>query len=163
VIISASSLTSADEPTVHTFIARDQTMIAARSLLLVVLLAMPSGAPAETMSFENAAAILGKSCGDDNVANCRGLNLDANRLKDCLYRNQDSMSAECKADYARALDAIQKRVAAHAAVPRMCEREASKLCAGLPKGDRKITGCLVAATKGVSARCNQAISEAGYR
>ena|SRR5579862_8280010 len=136
-------------------------MIAVRPLLLVVLLAAP--ASAETMSFEDATAILGKSCGADIEANCRGVNLDANRLKDCLYRNQDSMSAQCRADYLGAFEAIQKRVAAHAAVPKMCEREISKLCTGLPKGDSKAIGCIVTATRGVSARCNQAINDAGYR
>ncbi|THD70819.1 MAG: hypothetical protein E7813_07345 [Bradyrhizobium sp.] len=138
-------------------------MIAVRPLLLVVLLAAPSLVSAETMSFEDATAILGKSCGADIDANCRGVNLDANRLKDCLYRNQDSMSAQCKTDYIGAFDAIQKRAAAHAAVPKMCEREVSKLCTGLPKGDGKVIGCLVTATRGVSARCNQAINDAGYR
>jgi hypothetical protein len=138
-------------------------MIAVKPFLLVVLLAAPSLASAETMSFEDATAMLGKSCGQDIDANCRGVNLDANRLKDCLYRNQDSMSAQCKTDYLGAFEAIQKRIAAHAAVPKMCEREVSKLCTGIPKGDSKVVGCLVTATRGVSARCNQAINEAGYR
>ena len=62
--------------------------------------------------------MLGKSCGADIVANCRGVNIDSTRLKDCLYRNQDVMSAQCKADYPRALDAIQKRIAARFTVGR---------------------------------------------
>jgi hypothetical protein len=135
----------------------------ARSLLLVVVLAAPSLAAAQTMSFEDATAILGKSCGADIESNCRGVNLDAARLKDCLYRNQDSVSAQCRADYIRAFDAIQKRIAARAAVAKLCEREASKLCGGVPKQDGKALGCILAATRGVSARCNQAIGDAGYR
>jgi hypothetical protein len=135
----------------------------ARSLLLVVVLAAPSLAAAQTMSFEDATAILGKSCGGDIESNCRGVNLDAARLKDCLYRNQDSVSAQCRADYIRAFDAIQKRIAARAAVAKLCEREASKLCGGVPKQDGKALGCILAATRGVSARCNQAIGDAGYR
>ena len=134
-----------------------------RSLLLVVVLAAPSLASAETMSFEDATAILGKSCGEDIESNCRGVNLDASRLKDCLYRNQDTVSAQCKADYIRAFDAIQKRIAARAAVAKMCEREVSKLCGGVPKQDGKALGCILTATRGVSARCSQAISDAGYR
>ena len=136
----------------------------ARSLLLVVVLAAPSLAAAQTMSFEDATAILGKSCGGDIESNCRGVNLDAARLKDCLYRNQDSVSAQCRADYIRAFDAIQKRIAARAAVAKLCEREASKLCGGVPKQDGgKSLACILAATRGVSARCNQAIGDAGYR
>lgn len=137
-------------------------MIRARSILLIVALAAPSLAAAETMSFGEAASILGKSCGKDIDDNCRGVNFDATRLKDCLYRNQDSMSAQCKADYGRAFDAIQKRIAARATVARQCEYEIVKKCHGKAKEASKSLECLLA-TPNVSARCNQAIGDAGYR
>ncbi|KAH2824801.1 hypothetical protein KXV85_000331, partial [Aspergillus fumigatus] len=64
-------------------------MVRGRIFLLAALLAAPSWAAAETMSFGDAAAMLAKGCGAEIVANCRGVNLDANRLKECLSRNQD--------------------------------------------------------------------------
>jgi hypothetical protein len=134
-----------------------------RSILLVLALVAPPMASAETMNFEDATAILGKSCAKDIESNCRGVNLDSIRTKDCLYRNRDSVSAQCTADYVRAFDAIQKRIAARAAVSKLCEREASKLCGGLKKGDSKALECILTATRGVSAKCNQAIGDAGYR
>jgi hypothetical protein len=143
-------------------IVSDEAMIRARSILLIVALAAPSLASAETMSFGDAAAILGKSCRKDIEDNCRGVNFDSTRLKDCLYRNQDSMSAQCKADYGRAFDAIQKRIAARAVVARSCEYEIVKKCHGTAKEASKSLGCLLA-TPTVSARCNQSISDAGYR
>ena len=78
----------------------------------IALLAVPSWAAAETMSFGDAAAMMAKGCGADIVAYCRGVNLDGNRLKECLSRNQDVTSPQCKATYLQALDAIQKRIAA---------------------------------------------------
>ena len=72
------------------------------------------------------------------------------------------MSAQCKTDYVRAFDATQKRVAARAAVRKLCERELVKLCGGVQKDDGNALGCILAATRGVSAKCNQAISEAGF-
>ena len=114
------------------------------------------------MSFGDAAAILSKSCGKDIDANCRGVNFDSSRLKDCLSRNQDVVSAQCKADYVRSFDAIQKRVAARAAVPKLCERDIVKSCGGDRKEIGKALECLLAAS-GVSAKCNQAIGDAGYR
>jgi hypothetical protein len=132
-------------------------------IFLILALAASPPVSAETMSFENATAMLGASCGKDIDANCRGVNLDSARLKDCLARNRDSVSALCNADYVRAFDAIQKRIAARAAIPRMCDREALKMCGGSLKEDRKILQCLVTTPRGVSAKCNQAISEAGYR
>ncbi len=115
------------------------------------------------MRFEDAAGKLGTSCARDIDANCRGVNLDSIRLKDCLVRNEDSLSAQCRADYARAFDAIQKRAAARAAVRKMCDRELAKLCGGAQKDYGSALECVLTATRGVTARCNQAIGEAGYR
>jgi hypothetical protein len=148
--------------TVDGFIMSDDAMVRSRSILLVLVLAAPSLASAETMSFGDAAAILGKSCGKDIDANCRGVNLDSSRLKDCLYRNQDVVSAQCKVDYVRSFEAIQKRIAARAVVLKMCERDIVKLCGGTRKDIGKGLECLLAAP-GVSAKCNQAIGDAGYR
>ena len=134
-------------------------------LILSIVLAMAwSMASADTTKFEDAAAILGASCAKDIDTNCRGVNLDPTRMKDCLYRNQDVLSAQCKTDYVRAFDAIQKRVAARAAVAKLCERDVAKFCPGVPKGDRgQALNCLLAGPRGVSINCNKTITEAGYR
>ena len=134
-----------------------------RSILFVLLIAAPSLASAQTVSFESATALLGASCGADIEANCRGVNLDPNRLRDCLSRNQDSVSPLCTADYVRVFDAIQKRVAARAAVAKLCDRDGLKLCGGAPKVDGKALECLLAAPRGISFRCTQALGNAGYR
>jgi len=108
--------------------------------------------------------MLGSSCAKDIESNCRGVNPDPTRLKDCLYRNQDVLTPQCKNDYGRAFDAIQKRVAARAAVTKLCARDVAKFCAGIQKGDSgKALECLLAGPRGVSINCNKAIAEAGYR
>ena len=118
---------------------------------------------AETMSFENASAILAESCGKDIDANCAGVNLDASRLKECLIRNQDSVSAQCRADYGRAFDAIAKRGAARIAVGKACEREKQKLCAEAQDKPGSAVACLVKVTRGLGPGCIKALGEAGYR
>src|ERR1700679_2786508 len=140
------------------------------ALFVAVVAASPpmspvmSAAMPETMSFENAIAILAESCGKDIDANCLGVNLDAPRLKECLYRNQDSVSQQCRADYVRAFDAIQKRVAAHGAVGKLCLREKQKLCADATAKPGETIDCLLKApTRGFSVACNKALTEAGYR
>ena len=107
--------------------------------------------------------MLGASCAKEIDTNCRGVSLDPARLKDCLLRNQDSLSAQCRTDYVRAFDAIQKRVAARSAVAKICERDAVKLCGGIQKDGVQALECILTAPRGLSARCNQAIGEAGYR
>jgi hypothetical protein len=134
--------------------------LALRPLLLAALLAAPSLASAEAMSFEDATAILGASCGKDIDDNCRGVNLDPTRLKDCLVRNQDVVSAQCKADYPRVFTAVQLRAAARAGVFKICEKEAIKLCGGAEKAD--VLQCLASAKRGVSIQCTKTITDAGY-
>jgi outer membrane protein OmpA-like peptidoglycan-associated protein len=148
-------------------IVSDEAMIRGLLTSFVLVLAAPSLAAAQTqapptMNFGDAAAMLAKSCGADVAATCRGVNLDSTRLKDCLYKNQDVMSAQCKADYPRALDAIQKHIAARGNVARQCEYEIVKKCHGKAKDAPKYLGCLLAESN-VSARCSQAIGDAGYR
>jgi hypothetical protein len=139
-------------------------MNAIRLILSILLAAAWSSASAETVKFEDAAGLLGASCAKDIEANCRGVNLDPTRMKDCLYRNQDVLSPQCKNDYISTFDAIQKRVAARSAVTKLCERDVAKFCPGVQKGDRgKAIDCLLAGPRGVSINCNKAVSEAGYR
>jgi hypothetical protein len=135
-----------------------------RLILSIVIATAWSSASAETMRFEEAAAMLAASCAKDIDSNCRGVNPDPTRLKDCLTRNQDVLSPQCKNDYGRAFEAIQKRVAARAAVTKLCVRDVAKFCGDIPKGDSgKALECLLAGPRGVTINCNKAIAEAGYR
>src|SRR5689334_22772083 len=102
-------------------------MVRGGVILFAFALAAPSLAAAETMSFGDAAAMLANSCAAEISANCRGVSLDSNRLKECLSRNQDVLSSQCKSDYLRSFDAIQKRIAARVAVANACTREIVKL------------------------------------
>src|SRR5262245_1017029 len=137
-------------------------MVRGSIFLFVAWLAVPSVAAAETMSFGDAAAMLAKGCGAEITANCRGVNLDSNRLKECLSRNQDVTSPQCKATYLQAFDAIQKRIAARVTVANACTREIVKLCGGSTKETSRSIPCLTTA-QGVSPRCIQAMDDAGYR
>jgi hypothetical protein len=137
-------------------------MVRGGILIILVALIVPSLAMAQTISFGESAGMIAASCAADINANCRGVNLDANRLKECLSRNQDVISAPCKATYFKAFEAIQKRVAARVTVANACQREIVKLCGGSTKETSRSIPCLMTAT-GVSARCQQAMGEAGYR
>ena len=132
------------------------------ALVVAVIAALPAIAADPTTNFESSTAILADSCGKDIEANCLGVSLDATRLKECLSRNQDVISPQCKANYLKALDAIQQRVAARVAVANACAREIVKLCAGSTKETSKSVPCLVTAS-GVGPRCEAAIGDAGYR
>ena len=137
-------------------------MVRGGSFLLFVALTAPQLAAAETTSFADSAALLARSCAAEITANCRGVNFNSDRLKECLSRNQDVLSPQCKTNYFQVFDAIQKRIAARTAVANACSREIVKLCAGSTKETSKSVPCLTTA-QGVSARCIQAMGDAGYR
>jgi hypothetical protein len=137
-------------------------MVRGGSILLVVALTAPSLAAAETMSFGDAAALLAKNCAAEITANCRGVNLNSDRLKECLSRNQDVASPQCKANYLASFEAIQKRVAARVTVAQSCRLEIIKLCHGSTKETSKSVPCLMT-VQGVGRNCTQAMVDAGYR
>src|SRR5450755_675353 len=112
-----------------------------RSILLIVAMAAPSLASAQTMNFEEAASLLGASCGKDIDDNCRGVNLDPGRLKDCLLRNQDVVSPKCQADYPRAFAAIQQRITARATLSKLCNWELNHLCGDVRQDPAKGLQC----------------------
>ena len=114
------------------------------------------------MTFGDAAALLAKSCGAEITSQLPRRQSRRQPLKECLSRNQDVMSPQCKASYLQRFDAIQKRIAARVTVANACTREIVKLCAGSTKETSKSVPCLVTA-KGVSRNCTQAIVDAGYR
>jgi hypothetical protein len=137
-----------------------------RILMIIAVLAVAasSSAFADTVKFEDSAALLGAACARDIDANCRGVNLDPQRMKDCLLRNQDVLTPQCKNEYSRAFEAIQKRVAARLAVFKLCERDMVKLCPGVQKGDRSAAiDCLLAGPRGIGINCGKSLGEAGYR
>ena len=134
------------------------------TIIAVLGLAAASSASAETIKFEESAALLGAACARDIDANCRGVNLDPLRMKDCLLRNQDVLTPQCKSEYSRAFDQIQKRVAARLAVFKLCERDIVKLCPGVQKGDRGgAVDCLLAGPRGIGINCGKSVGEAGFR
>ena len=137
-------------------------MVRGGSFLLFVALTAPQLAAAETTSFADSAALLARSCAAEITANCRGVNFNSDRLKECLSRNQDVLSPQCKTNYFQVFDAFQKRIAARTAVANACSREIVKLCAGSTKETSKSVPCLMTA-KGVSRNCTQAMVDAGYR
>lgn len=149
--------------TMANFPVSDATMVRGFVTFIVLALAMPSPATAETMSFGDSLGLLAKSCGAEIIANCRGVNPDSTRLKECLSRNRDVLSQQCQSDYLAAFDAIQKRVAARVTVANACQREIVKVCGGSTKETSKSVPCLISTPKGISNNCLKAVDDAGYR
>ncbi|MBA5778793.1 hypothetical protein H2509_16835 [Stappia sp. F7233] len=120
-------------------------------------------ASAETIGFAEAIKILGASCGADIEKYCKNVNLGGGRIQQCLVENEAKVSAQCKTDYAGVFALLQQRFAAQAAVEKVCNRDTQQYCKLTKPGKGNILKCLLKAEPSVSAKCNQAITDAGYR
>ncbi|MEW6257935.1 MAG: hypothetical protein AB1592_18440 [Pseudomonadota bacterium] len=135
-----------------------------RILLAATLLAGSAvAANAQTISYAQAGALLAKSCGADINKLCANVNLGNGALIDCMDSKISKVSATCQADYAMAKASIAKRDEAQDSIAKICNADAARLCQGMIPQDGNLLSCLLEATKVVSAACNQAITDAGYR
>ena len=133
-----------------------------RAILVIAALIGVTPAAAQTMSFEEAMQVLVASCGRDIDRYCRGVNLGAGRLRACLV-NQGKVAPLCKSSAEQAMAAVEKRAAARVAVLKICAIDAQRMCGSVQKGDGQILECMLTAQRGTSPKCNQAITDAGYR
>jgi len=134
-----------------------------RLMLLLLALALPLPAAAQGVNFEQATALLAASCGADIDNVCRGVNLDPARLKDCLRRNDDGLSPKCKADYLRAIGAIEQRVTARGKLVQLCNWELNRFCKEIRADRIKGLQCLLESAKKATPNCQKAVEAAGYR
>lgn len=133
-------------------------------LMLVLAAAMPAGAQQFTpsVSFADSLAALAAACGKDIDVHCAGVNIASNRLKNCLSRNQPTLSPACRDTYGRVFTQIDKRIQARNGFLKHCEADAKKLCAAAGQEEGALVECLLSA-KRVGWRCSQAIVEANFR
>jgi Cysteine rich repeat len=120
-------------------------------------------AQAQTASYADAADRLAAACSKDIDEYCRGVNLGSGRMKNCLSQNRDGLSFECKETFTQTFALIEKRAQARMALLKLCDIEVRKLCSGVAKGDSQIFECILTASAGVSRKCSQAITDAGFR
>ena len=131
--------------------------------VLVSLVGLTSAAEAATISYADAVTTLAANCGADINKLCKGLNLGNNRISDCLAQKAAQVSPQCNATLSAVLTSIQERLQAQVAVTKLCRDDASRRCEGVVPGEAHILTCLLKAKNVVSRKCNQAITDAGWR
>jgi hypothetical protein len=119
-------------------------------------------ASAQTMSYKDAGGLIAKSCGKDIERFCASVNMGGGALRDCLMKVETRLSPQCVGDYKTAQASLDKRAAAQADVPKLCELDARRYCKGVKPGDGNYLTCLNTASKVVSANCQQALADAGW-
>jgi len=122
-----------------------------------------SHAQAQTIGYAQAIDRLAVACGADIQKHCKGKRLGSGEIRNCLIQKQASLSNRCRTAYADAFTQLERRFAAQAAVAKICERDALQYCNGVQFGDGNYLDCMLQASRVISKRCNQAITDAGWR
>ncbi len=135
--------------------------------LLVLLFALLANstlpASAQTIGYAEAIDRLAVACGADIKKHCKGVPLGQGGVRNCLIRNQAKNSPRCNSTMADVFRLLEIRAAAQANVARICDADARRLCQGVQPGDGNLLECALKARRAVSAKCNQAITDAGWR
>lgn len=134
-----------------------------RLLPLIVCLAVTSGATAQTVGYADAIQILSKSCGSDISRYCGNATLANYGIGRCLEGARDKVSSQCLADLDRVRRDIAARSKAQADAESICANDIRRLCPMTQRGRGHVLVCMLKAEPSVSKRCNQAITDAGWR
>jgi outer membrane protein OmpA-like peptidoglycan-associated protein len=125
---------------------------------LPVLMSVPT--VAQTLGYAEAIDQLAKSCRTDIANYCKSEPLGEGRVWQCLSRNR--ISAGCSSSIGVLAALLKKRAAARAAVPKVCDVDIRRMCAGVQQGDGNLMECFYKARQNVSPACRQAVTDAGY-
>jgi hypothetical protein len=118
--------------------------------------------PAPSVSFIESMDMLASACARDIDTHCAGVNLGSNRLKNCLSRNQATLTVACRDTYGKVFSQIDRRAQTRIGFLKHCEADAKKLCTASQKDDGAVIECLLSA-KRLGWRCNMAVTEANFR
>jgi OOP family OmpA-OmpF porin len=134
-----------------------------RGILAALIAAVATAsASAQTVSYADAIDRLAVTCGKDIEKFCKKEPLGGGRIKRCLEQNQSHVAPSCIAAMNGLTALLHKRVAARAAVARVCERDRLRLCNGIEPGDGNLLECFSKVKQNVSAACRQIVADAGY-
>ncbi len=118
---------------------------------------------AETIGYGEAIRGLTAACGADIEKHCKSVKTGGGAISVCLARN--NISTGCSATFEAAFALLAKRAAAQDAAPQICQADAKRLCSNFRQGRARILRCLIRRDniRKVSNKCNQAITDAGWR
>ena len=128
--------------------------------LAIPLLFAAGDAGAQTVGYAEAIDQLARGCGKDIARFCKQAPLGGGRIQQCL--SQSGVSGGCRANLDALAALLQKRAAARAAVPRICDADIRGTCSGVVRGDGNLLECFYKAKRSISAPCQQAVADAGY-
>lgn len=135
------------------------------AIFVCLSLTVPQLAGAQTIGYAEAIRELTAACGADIEKHCSNVRPGNGAIKACLAKNANQISGKCTQTFENVFALLAKRAAAQAAVPQVCRADAERLCSNFRQGNARILRCLIRSdnVRKVTNKCNQAITDAGWR
>lgn len=118
---------------------------------------------AQTISYTEAIDAFAKACTADIEKRCKTVPLNDGKLFQCMRANEAKLSAGCKTTATATVASLDRRAAAQQAALQVCAGDVQRLCKEYDPGNGRYLRCLETFQQRVSAPCNQAITDAGWR
>jgi hypothetical protein len=130
--------------------------------LILFLIGGVGAAQAQTMSYADAISQLASACGRDVAKYCKGIPLSG-ALRSCLDGHASVLSPGCAQSRAAVYASISRRAAAQRNIGDICGPDIERLC-GTSHADAHLVECLqMTSPVAISAPCNQAFTDTGWR
>ncbi|HMB47220.1 MAG TPA: cysteine rich repeat-containing protein [Afifellaceae bacterium] len=128
-------------------------------------LAATSSGHTQTIGYGEAIRGLTAACGADIEKQCKGVKPGGGAIAACLAKNSSSISSRCAETFEASFVLLTKRAAAQDAAAGLCQADAERLCSNFREGRARVLRCLTRVDnhRKVSNKCNQAITDAGWR
>lgn len=133
------------------------------SIVAAFLVTFAGSVSAETLSYADAIDKLAATCGKDINKYCKSARLGNNRIRDCLKQNDAKLSSSCRSNYGEVYSQVERRAQAQIDVLKVCRGDYERLCKGVTRAKGHTLNCLLKAKKRVKDKCNQMITDAGFR
>jgi OOP family OmpA-OmpF porin len=131
------------------------------ALAVIIQLALLLPASAQTIGFAEAIDRVAAQCRKDIEKFCKTVNLGGGRMLQCLGRSA-GVSAQCKTAQDEVQALLARRMQGRQLIPRVCDTDIRRLCAGVQPGDGNLMECFYKAKSSVSSQCQRAVADAGY-
>jgi len=112
---------------------------------------------------QGALDTFSEGCQKELTTFCKAVTPGEGRVLACLYAFQDKLSPGCEFALYDSVSQLERTVNTLGYVAAECHDDLKTNCSGVKPGEGRLLDCLDKNQEQVSARCKEAVKEAGYK
>jgi hypothetical protein len=116
-----------------------------------------------TKDVQSAVDDFVEGCREELNAYCKDVTPGEGRVLSCLYAFQDKVSPKCESAIYNSLEQLQKTVNDLIYAVNKCQADLQIHCNDIEPGEGRLLECLNSYEDKISASCNQALIDIGYK